>query len=294
MTLAVLFAYALGAAAGWAFSRSERIAPVWRIVIRAQIILVSVFVSFLAAWRLSGLADLVWPLVSGVLVVVLVASAFLVTPRGPERPGRAVLRGWAVMPNGGYWVIPVATTIAGAPGAVFAVLVDRVSVAIAGGMTWQLRRSAPHPQRARTSWIDQAPVIALFMGLAANYLTDPPEWTGTALIWTAPVLALTGAAVFVGSALHPSQRIPWRPGLRAWVILSAFRIALFLPAALLAPTPEIAVAFALLAFTIPTFFPPQLSVLYGYRDAVVATSVRWGWVFAPLGIATAMILWSLG
>lgn len=291
MTLVVALAYGLGAAVGWAFSRSGRIAPAWRIVIRAQLILVSVFVSFLAAWRLTGLAELVWPLLAGALGIALLGAAFLVTPRGSDRPGRAVLRGWAVLPNGGYWVIPVATTIAGASGAVVAVLIDRMMVAVAGGMTWQLRRYAPIPQRTRTSWIDQAPVMALLAGLLANYATDPPDWTTTALLWTAPVLALTGAAVFVGSALHPTQRIPWRPGARPWATLSALRIALFLPIALLAPAPAVATVFALLAFTIPAFFPPQLSVLYGYRDAVVATSVRWGWLFAPIGIAVGALLW---
>lgn len=290
--LAVLLGYGLGALAGWAFSRSERVAPVWRLVIRTQLVLVSVFVSFLAAWRLTGVADLAWPLIGGVLVVALLTAAVLVTPRGPERPGRAALRGWAVFPNGGYWVIPVATTIGGVPGAVVAVLIDRLFVAIAGGLTWQLRRYAPIPQRARTSWIDQAPVIALGLGLAVNAMSDAPEWTATALIWTAPLLALTGAAVFVGSALHPSQRIGWRPGMRAWGILSIVRIALFLPVALLAPSPAVAIVFALLAFSIPAFFPPQLSILYGYRDAVVAASVRWGWLFAPPGIALAAILWS--
>lgn len=292
MTLVVLLGYALGAAAGWGFSRSERVAPAWRAIIRVQLILVSVFVSFLAAWRLTGWADLVWPLLGGLLVLVLIGSAHLVTPAGPDRPGRAVLRAWAVLPNGGYWVIPVATAIAGAPGAVFAVLMDRVNVAIAGGMTWQLRRYAPIPQRARTSWVDQAPVIALLVGLSVNALSDAPAWTATALIWTAPILAMTGAAVFVGSVLHPSQRIPWRPGMRAWAILSTVRIVLFIPAALLAPTPEIAISFALFGLTIPAFFPPQMSILYGYRDPVVAAAVRWSWVFAPPGVAVAAILWA--
>jgi hypothetical protein len=294
VTLVVLLGYCLGALAGWAASRSERIAPAWRVVIRTQLILVSVFVSFLAAWRLTGIADLLWPLIGGALGIALLGAAYVVTPAGPERPGRAALRGWAVLPNGGYWVIPVATVIAGAPGAVVAVLIDRVFVAIAGGLTWQLRRYAPIPQRTRTGWVDQAPVIALLVGLLVNYASDPPDWTATALVWTAPLLALTGAAVFVGSVLHPSQRIAWRPGMRAWASLSAVRIALFLPVILIAPTAAVAVVFALFAFTIPAFFPPQLSILYGYRDAVVAAAVRWGWVFAVPGIAVAALLWSRG
>jgi hypothetical protein len=188
----------------------------------------------------------------------------------------------------------VATAIAGAPGAVFAVIVDRLYIVIFGFFTWILRRNAPTPQRMRTSWIDQAPVIALGIGLLLNVTRETPSWTATALEWAAPLLALSGAAVFVGSVLHPSQRIPWRPGVRVWALLSAVRILLFVPAALLAPTPEIAIAFVLFGFTIPAFFPPQLSILYGYRDSVVAATARWGWVFAAPGIAAAAILWSLG
>lgn len=292
--LVVVLAYALGAAIGVASSRSERLADAWRIIIRWQIVLVSVGVSILAAWRLEGLADLAWPLLAAVFTIVIMAVAWWTAPRGTDRTGRAVLRGWSANANGGFWVIPVATAVAGAPGAVFAVIVDRLYILIFGFFTWILRRHAPEPQRLRTSWIDQAPVIALGVGLLLNVTSETPTWTTTALEWAAPVLALSGAAVFVGSVLHPSQRIPWRPGMRIWALLSAVRILLFLPAALLAPNPEIAIAFALFGLTIPAFFPPQLSILYGYRDSVVAATARWGWVFAVPGVAAAAILWSIG
>ena len=143
----------------------------------------------------------------------------------------------------------------------------------------------------RTSWIDQAPLIALLVGFVLNITVATPDWTATALMWSAPLMALAGAGVFVGSVLHPSQRIPWRPGVPAWAFLSAVRISLFLPAALLAPSKPIAVAFALFALTIPAFFPPQLSILYGYSDSVVAAAARWGWIFALPGIAVAAALW---
>jgi hypothetical protein len=292
--LVVVLAYALGAAIGVASSRSARLASVWRVIIRYQIVIVSVGVSILAAWRLEGFADLGWPLLAAGITAVIMACAWWTTPRGPDRTGRAVLRGWSANANGGFWVIPVATAIAGAPGAVFAVIVDRLYIIIFGFFTWILRRNAPQPQRQRTSWVDQAPVIALGIGLVLNVTRETPEWTATALAWAAPLLALSGAAVFVGSVLHPSQRIAWRPGVRTWAFLSAVRILLFVPAALLAPTPEIAIAFVLFGFTIPAFFPPQLSILYGYRDAVVAATARWGWVWAAPGVALAVILWSLG
>lgn len=290
----VVLAYALGAAIGVASSRNARLADAWRIVIRWQIVLVSVGVSILAAWRLEGLGDLAWPLLAAGFTLVIMAVAWQTTSRGRDRAGRAVLRGWSANANGGFWVIPAATAIAGAPGAVFAVLIDRLYILIFGFFTWILRRNAPEPQRMRTSWIDQAPVIALGVGLVLNVTAETPTWTATALEWAAPLLALSGAAVFVGSVLHPSQRIPWRPGMRVWALLSAVRILLFVPAALVAPSPEIAIAFVLFGFTIPAFFPPQLSILYGYRDSVVAASARWGWIFAPPGIAAAAILWSLG
>lgn len=292
--LVVVLAYALGAAIGVASSRSASLASVWRVIIRYQIVLVSVGVSILAAWRLEGFADLGWPLLAAGITAVIMTCAWWTTPRGADRTGRAVLRGWSANANGGFWVIPVATAIAGAPGAVFAVIVDRLYIIIFGFFTWILRRNAPQPQRMRTSWVDQAPVIALGIGLVLNITRETPEWTATALAWAAPLLALSGAAVFVGSVLHPSQRIAWRPGVRTWAFLSAVRILLFVPAALLAPTPEIAIAFVLFGFTIPAFFPPQLSILYGYRDAVVAATARWGWVWAAPGVALAVILWSLG
>jgi hypothetical protein len=292
--LVVVLAYALGAGIGVASSRSARLADAWRLVIRYQIVIVSVGVSILAAWRLEGIADLGWPLLAAGFTFAIMACAWWTTPRGHDRTGRAVLRGWSANANGGFWVIPVATAIAGAPGAVFAVIVDRLYILIFGFFTWILRRNAPERQRLRTSWIDQAPVIALGFGLILNVTQETPEWTATALAWAAPLLAFAGAAVFVGSVLHPSQRIPWRPGMRVWALLSAVRILLFVPAAFLAPTPEIAIAFVLFGFTIPAFFPPQLSILYGYRDAVVAATARWGWVFAAPGVALATILWSLG
>ena len=292
--LVVVLAYALGAAIGVASARSDRLARIWRLVIRYQIVAVSVGVSILAAWRLEGLADLAWPFIAVAFTLVIMLVAWSTTPRGTDRTGRAVLRGWSANANGGFWVIPVATAIAGAPGAVFAVIVDRLYIVIFGFFTWVLRRHAPDRQRMRTSWIDQAPVIALGVGLILNVTSETPPWTATALEWAAPLLALSGSAVFVGSVLHPSQRIPWRPGVPVWAALSAVRILLFVPAALLAPTPEIAIAFVLFGFTIPAFFPPQLSILYGYRDAVVAATARWGWIWAVPGIAAALVLWSLG
>jgi len=35
LTITVVLSYAIGALAGWSFSRSERIAPAWRVITRA-------------------------------------------------------------------------------------------------------------------------------------------------------------------------------------------------------------------------------------------------------------------
>lgn len=290
VTIAVLIAYAIGASAGLLASKSEGLAATWRIFIRAQILLASLVISFLAAWRLHAVSDLIWPIVVSVAMVIVMIAAWFLTPPGHDRPGRAVLRGWAANGNTGFWVIPVATAVAGAAGAVISVLVDRMIVVVFAFATWVLRKYAPIPQRARTSWIDQAPLLALAIGLMFNYFSDPPDWTATVLEWVAPVMAATGAAIFVGSALHPTQRIPWRPGMRVWLTLVALRIVILVPIAVIAPTAPIAVTLLLCALSIPAFMPPQLSVLYGYADPVVSAGSRWGWVFAPIGLAAAEIV----
>ena len=287
MTAIVFVAYGVGAALGYAVARGGRLVPVWRVFIRVNLLFTSIILSVLAGWRVSGFADLLWPVVVTAVMFALVGIAFLLTPSSPERPGRAALRGWSAIPNPGFWLIPVATAIAGAPGAVIAVLIDRVALASFAVWVWVLRKHAPIRQQVRTSWIDQSPLIALAVGLLLGVISDAPEWTASVLQWLAPVVAAIGAAVFVGSVLHPSQRIEWRPGVRVWALLSLARIALMVPLAFVAPTQPIAVALVLGAFSIPAFFPSSLSVLYGYTDSVVAASVRLGWIFAPIGLVAA-------
>jgi hypothetical protein len=129
MTVIVFVAYGVGALLGYAVARGGRLVPVWRVFIRANLLLTSIVLSVLAGWRVSGFADLLWPVVVTAVMFVLVGIAYLLTPPSPERPGRAALRGWSAIPNPGFWLIPVATAIAGAPGAVIAVLIDRVALA---------------------------------------------------------------------------------------------------------------------------------------------------------------------
>ena len=287
---AIAAGYLIGALAGYAASRGNRIAAQWRRLIRVQLLCVSAVLSFLAAWRLPAAADLIWPAFVTIVAIALVGVAYLLTPKSSERAGRAVLRGWSAIPNPGFWVVPLAAAIAGPVGLIVAVFIDRVMIFFFGFFVWILRRQAPIKQQMRTSWIDQSPLIALLIGLVLNAFTQPPAWTGVALVWSVPLLAAIGAAMFVGSVLHPSQQIPWRPGFRVWLLLIAMRIALLVPLALLAPNAPIAAVLVLCAFSIPAFYPPQLSVLYGYADSVVAAASRLGWVFAPVGVLLALAI----
>ena len=287
---AIAAGYLIGALAGYAASRGNRIAAQWRRLIRVQLLCVSAVLSFLAAWRLPAAADLIWPALVTIIAIALVGVAYLLTPKSSERAGRAVLRGWSAIPNPGFWVVPLAAAIAGPVGLIVAVFIDRVMIFFFGFFVWILRRQAPIKQQMRTSWIDQSPLIALLIGLVLNAFTQPPAWTGVALVWSVPLLAAIGAAMFVGSVLHPSQQIPWRPGIRVWLLLIAMRIGLLVPMALLAPNAPIAAVLVLCAFSIPAFYPPQLSVLYGYADSVVAAASRLGWVFAPVGVLLALAI----
>ena len=290
MTLIVLVGYLIGGLSGFLASLHESFTTSWRRLIRAQLLFVSASLSLLAGWRLSAIGDLIWPVVVTAVAVSLVVIGYLITPRSADRHGRAVLRGWSAIPNPAFWVVPVAAAIAGPAGAVIAVFIDRAMIFVFGFFVWTLRHNAPIKQKIRTSWIDQAPLIALVVGLVLNYYTDPPAWTEVALEGAAPLLAAVGAAMFIGSVLHPTQRIPWRPGVGVWVLLVAVRICLLVPLAFVAPSPAIAAVLVLCAFSIPTFYPPQLSILYGYADNVVAAASRLGWFLAPIGVVAAAVI----
>lgn len=173
MTVIVFVAYGVGALLGYAVARGGRLVPVWRVFVRANLLLTSIVLSVLAGWRVSGFADLLWPVVVTAVMFVLVGIAYLLTPSSPERPGRAALRGWSAIPNPGFWLIPVATAIAGAPGAVIAVLIDRVALASFAIWVWVLRKHAPIKQQVRTSWIDQSPLIALVVACCSASSPTP-------------------------------------------------------------------------------------------------------------------------
>jgi hypothetical protein len=289
MTWVVLLAYAVGAASGLLASRSEGLARVWPRVVRAQLLVASAALSVAAAWRLTDIEQALWPMaIAAVFVLILLVA--LAVGSAPRRAGRATLHAWSATANTAFFVIPAAAAFGGTGSVVVAVLADRLGTPLWAVYVWLLRRDAPRPQRSRTSWIDQAPAIALLVGLLLRSVAPAPEWTATVSLWAAPVLAATGAAVFVGSVLHPSQRIDPRPGLLPWASLVALRIVLLLPIALLAPTPDVAVVAVLCAFSIPAFGPPQFSTVYGYADPVVAAGSRYGWWLGAIGVAVGAVM----
>jgi hypothetical protein len=106
------------------------------------------------------------------------------------------------------------------------------------------------------------------------------------------MLAFSGAALFAGSAMHPHNRAGkidagsyWR-----WGWLSAVRVGYYLVVFAFTSRKALEIVAVLTGFSAPSFMPVQLSVLYGYRNAVVRTAVVWGWTLAPVGLGFAALL----
>ncbi len=279
-------AYLVGAVTGLAAQRHPRAARVWPVLVRAQILLASALLSVAAAWRLSASADALWPALLVVVFAVVLAASFALTPP-PLRAGLSGLRAWTAFANTSYFGIPVAGALAGPAGVGAAVLVDRLGLPVWSLTLWMLRRDAPIAQHRRTSWVDQSPLIAFLIGLALKLTGRAPEWTVTISVIAAPVLAASGAAIFVGSVLHPSQRLDPRPGVGIWLRLVAVRVGLGTPLVLWAPSPALAVVAVLSVLSIPAFGPPQMSTVYGYADPTVSAASRYGWMFGMVGLGIA-------
>ena len=289
MSAWILIAYVIGVALGLLAARSEPFGRVWPHIVRAQILVSAIALSIIAVWRIDNIDSIVWPLLMTAAIAVSHLVTY-VTYRGPDRSAHAVLQTWASNANSGFWVIPVGAALGGAPGALAGVLMDRAATPLYAFWIHVLRRDAPRRQRRRTSLIDQAPVIALGIGLILHLVGSAPQWTATLTLWVAPVLAASGAALFVGSVLHPSQRIDPRLGLRRWLALVALRVTLFGLIAVFAPTTSIKVVAILCALSIPAFQAPQVSTLYGYVEPVVAAGSRYGWIAGAAGLVVAGVV----
>ena len=289
MTVAILIGYLVGGSLGFAAYRNESLARIWPRLVRVQILTASVVLATVAAWRLVGINDVLWPVLMLSVFAVMLAIA-LASTRGERRAGLATLRTWASSSNTGFFVIPFAAVFGGSGAVLIAVLIDRFGAPLWAVYTALLRRDAPKKQRPATRWIDQAPLMALGVGLLLRAITPAPEWTAGLSLVAAPVMAATGATLFVGSVMHSSQRISARPGVAVWIGLSLLRVALFVPIVIFAPSVEVAVVAVLCAFSIPTFGPSQMSLVYGYADPVVAASVRYGWFVGTTGLVAAFLI----
>lgn len=290
MSWVVAVAYVIGLGVGYAASANAAFARVWPAIVRTQMAIAPLLLTISAVWRIESFAEVAWASIMSIGFLVLWGVAYL-TQRGPRRLGHAALQTMAVSPNTGFFLLPVAAAFGGSAALAPAVLADRVTIPIWSAFIGMLRRDAPIRQSRRTGFVDQASLIALAVGLLLRATVPAPAWTEPAALWMTPIIALTGAATFMGSVLHPTQRIDYRPGVRRWLTLVGLRLALYAAIFAVVPTDGLRVVALLCALSIPTFAPPQWATLYGYSDPVLATSNRFGWFLGAAGVLT-LVWWS--
>jgi hypothetical protein len=286
-----LLCFVAGELIGWGTARGgARVQEVWPVILRTQILLTSVTLSVVAAWRLTSPGQLIGPVVlAGGFWVLLVAS---VATRGERSTGQGALESWAVGPNSGFWVVPAATAFAGPAGTMIAVLAN-VATSVWGAVCVHLmRRDAPFRQRRSTTWVDQSPILASAVGLLLHLLGSAPSSTREILTLAGPLLAFSGAALFAGSVAHPHNLSVPRSdhALRRWSWLTVVRVSYFLLIVAFTRSTPLAIVAALTALSAPSFQPVQLAVLYGYRSELTNAAVRWGWILAPFGLGLAELL----
>jgi len=125
-----------------------------------------------------------------------------------------------------------------------------------------------------------------------HLIVKAPSVTGSVLTFAGPLLAFSGAALFAGSVLHPQNRgtAVGAAAYRRWAWLSVIRVGYYLVVFAFATGKALEIVAVLTGLSAPSFLPVQLSVLYGYRNAVVLAAVRWTWLFAPFGLGIAAFL----
>jgi len=279
--------YGLGGIIGLIAGRARPEGSRWNVAIRSQILTAACVLGVVAAWRLHTVRQLEVPLgIECILVCVLIAAYAM---RGDASRGEAALWSWAATANSSFWAIPLATAVAGADGAVLAVLADRAAAIRTAYVTHVMRADAPTPQRLRTVWVDQAPVGALAIGLLLHLAGSAPHWTASVTRYVGPWLALTGAALFTGSLSHDATRVRVVASDRARAAaLFAVRMGLAVPLLAWRWGSAGAAVVALNAFSVPAFLPAQMSILYGYRSGVVRVAATWGWIVGPVGLVIAV------
>lgn len=263
---------------------------IWPIALRIQILTTSIILSLVVVWRLDSFSQLLGPTMLALGLWVIFGAAQL--SRGAKSAGEGSLESWTISPNSGFWVVPAAAAFAGPAGVSIAVLANVVSTIQVSVWVYFLRRDAPTPQRRSTSWVDQSPILASIAGFLIHLVAKAPASTASVLTIAGPLLAFSGAALFAGSALHPHNRGEANDAraARRWMWLSAIRVAYYLLVFALASRKDLEIVAVLTGFSAPSFMPVQLSVLYGYRNAVVMCAVRWGWIFVPVGLGIAAAL----
>lgn len=292
MSLAITFgAYLVGALMGLTVHRGgARLRRGWPVYLRVQLVATAGLLGLFSAWRLTAPHQVVAPIAIAFvgLVLLLVSNAV----RGDHSPGLAELEGWAAFPNGQFWVLPIAGALMGPSASALAALTNAVYAGPNAVCIHLMRRDAPHPQRRSTTWTDQSMVMAVAAGLLLHLEGPAPAASHWVLVVAGPLLAFVGAALYTGSVLHPHNAGVDRSGgdYGRWVVLAGVRIAYLVAIAVITSSAEVAVIAVLSAFGPPAFNPPQQAVLYGYRSGVVMVAVRWGWVFVPVGLATALLI----
>ena len=286
-----LICFVVGGILGWLAAQGGPVVQrLWPIALRVQILTTSIVLSMVVVWRLDSFGQLLGPVVLACGLWVIFGAAQL--SRGSRSGGEAALESWTISPNSGFWVVPAASAFAGSAGVSIAVLANVVCTVQVSLWIYMLRRDAPHPQRRSTSWVDQSPILASVAGLLIHLIVKAPPVTGSVLTFAGPLLAFSGAALFAGSVLHPQNRAaPIDVGAyRRWAWLSVVRVGYYLVVFAFATNKALEIVAVLTGLSAPSFLPVQLSVLYGYRNAMVLAAVRWTWLFAPFGLGVAAFL----
>jgi len=282
-------AYAAGTVLGFLADRGgPRVRRDWPVYLRAQFVATSALLGLVAAWRLHDPFQAV-PSIAITAVGVVVLGVALLT-RGGESAGLASLDAWSAYPNGSFWVLPVAAGLVGTAASGVAAISNALYAVPNAALIYLMRRDAPLRQRSVTTWVDQSALVALGVGLLLHLSGPAPAASRWVLVVSAPLLAFVGAALFIGSVLHPHNAGTGQSpqGFRRWLVLSAVRVAGMVPIVALDHSRAVDVVAILSACGAPAFNPVQLAVLYRYRSAAVNVAARWGWALLPIGLAVAV------
>lgn len=249
---------AMAFAVGLCLRRRESLT--FAVLFRSQMVLLGSSMALLAgwtfAWRSEELAGLV-VLLAGELAALRIG--WVLFRRGCVDPLTVV----SSTSNSGFWSIPVAGALAGAPGAAFAVLYDTIGALRGFVVLRLLRREAPAGVPARSALVDYLPQMALVLGLAIRPVASPPDVDN----WLPLMGSMLGAVGFLllGMAMphcRPGSH-DWRAAMPVLALRFGLPVAMCVVAAALGvrlPDAAWVVALAPTPFAVVSF-----ARLYGYR-----------------------------